>query len=149
MKDNITREEREIEKPFVWTDELVKEFIAFKSDNHIRYNTEDAIKVFKQPKQRKPLFTTEDGVEVFEGEPYFYVFPDEMTVQPATAEVRKDWLHPRLKLFSTREAAEEYIFSNKPVLCYREAKEIGDKPGISWFQYLEKLEQIIKNKIMQ
>lgn len=69
--------------------------------------------------QRRKLFTTEDGVAIFEGDNFWYVTPplrifndmcDSMTGGKYIA-------HSRVgdKFFSTKEKAEEYITLNKPL----------------------------------
>ncbi len=78
----------------------------------------DNIKKFKQP-----LFTTEDGVDIYEGDTFYYVKFTQynMTVGKPFEIVKGN--HPTFKYepqyekyFSTKEKAEEYILLNKPVL---------------------------------
>lgn len=73
---------------------------------------------------KKPLFTTEDGVEVFYDWAYVYV------VHPKTYKLRKiSWgsfnndLGEILKVFSTVEAAESWISENKPVYSRKQILE--------------------------
>ncbi len=58
---------------------------------------------------KSPLFTTEDGVEVFEGDTYWHIDRD---FQKWKSTAHKDFT-PRI-IFSTKELAEEYIKMNKP-----------------------------------
>jgi len=79
-------------------------------------------------KAKTPLFTTEDGVDIFEGDLYWYV-------HSLTFELRKmfnsnynsDNLYSNklLKFFSTKEAAEEYILMNKPCLSIKDIDSIN------------------------
>lgn len=60
------------------------------------------------------LFTTEDGVDIFEGDSYFKVTNDTFILLPMPSASKHESL--RSKVFSTREAAREYIILNKPCL---------------------------------
>lgn len=75
--------------------------------------------------ERKPLFTTYDGVDVFCGKEYFFVYTETLTTHtkpwevygPVTALGDDPGYYPELDarhMFSTREAAEKYIEQNKP-----------------------------------
>jgi hypothetical protein len=72
-----------------------------------------------------PLFTTEDGVDIYEGDTYFGCgkWPDgspsgciKDSVATDTRLDRKYGWNKTFKCFSTKEAAEEYVLMNKPVL---------------------------------
>ena len=85
------------------------------------------------------LFTSEDGVEIKEGDDYYTVFYKNyegraafkdihgpfFTVKESLAEDR----NKRLKFFSTKEAAEEYILYNKPCLSLKDVASIY--PGVN------------------
>lgn len=74
----------------------------------------DNIRVIKEEK-RKPLFITEDGVEIFENEGYWIVSKDHeefisyFNTVPSVKFLKKD-----TKRFSTKQAAEEWIATQKP-----------------------------------
>jgi hypothetical protein len=73
--------------------------------------------------EKTPLFTTEDGEEIFEGEHFFYPNTHTWEVQKADAtkkmlEYVKDVNHYRT--FSTKEKAFEYVLRNKPCLSINE-----------------------------
>jgi len=76
------------------------------------------------PKQ--PLFTTHDGVEVFEGDTYWWICADiheeyGFTPNELKASFRTDGkFHKTCFTFSTQEAAQEYINLNKPCLSVQE-----------------------------
>tara|TARA_R110000850_G_scaffold69665_2_gene154594 strand:- start:9036 stop:10010 length:975 start_codon:yes stop_codon:yes gene_type:complete len=76
----------------------------------------------------KKLFTTEDGVDVFEGDVYYSINNIlECSTQQAiigTGGAMKDKL---FKDFSTKEAAEKYILLNKPCLSINDVKLSLDK----------------------
>ena len=70
---------------------------------------------------KQPLFTTEDGVDIFEGDEYHYInsnFINPWGIVNTKADcqtiINKNDLS--YKRFSTKEKAEEYILMNKPVL---------------------------------
>ena len=66
-------------------------------------------------KEEKPLFITEDGVEIFENEGYWIVSKDHeefisyFNTVPSVKFIKKD-----TKRFSTKQAAEEWIAAQKP-----------------------------------
>ena len=81
-------------------------------------------------KAKQPLFTTEDGVDIFEGDTFYYVKFTQynMTVGKPFEIVKGN--HPTFKYepqyekyFSTKEKAEEYILLNKPCLSYGDVQE--------------------------
>jgi hypothetical protein len=90
-------------------------------------------------KIKKPLFTTEDGVDIFEDEQHFTVDYDFNCIK--TKRITKP-LDNDIK-FSTKEKAEEYILMNKPCLSLKEIKETTTIKGLS----LKKLEILVKQKI--
>lgn len=74
----------------------------------------------KKVKQKLPLFTTQDGVKIFEHDHYFVVNRDFMMGGMCNG---LGWYNPKSgeKYFSTRDSAEEYILQNKPIqVSYKE-----------------------------
>ncbi len=71
-------------------------------------------------KIKKPLFTTEDGVDIYEGDSYFLVLKDKFEITKTFVEVNLQEYFIRRSTaywkFSTKESAEEYILMNKPCL---------------------------------
>lgn len=82
------------------------------------YWLKDAIKF------RKPILTTEDGVELFEGDGCTGYDPDDLSI--FKTEITKTDPLSNLIYFSTREAAEEYRLWNYRGLSLR---DINDKTG--------------------
>lgn len=70
--------------------------------------------------QRTKLFTTEDGVDIFEGDNFWYVTPPLRVFNDLCDSMSggKYVAHSRVgdKFFSTKEKAEEYVLMNKPLL---------------------------------
>lgn len=109
---------------FVWTDELALEFSVspYSTISPLRNGLEQ----FKASKQRKCLFTTEDGKQIFKEDIYFLV--------------DTSWLLNRLmahgnhgiyegKRFSTEAAAREYVRLNKPMYSLNDVKK-------TWLEYV-------------
>lgn len=89
--------------------------------------------------KRIPLFTTEDNVKVFEGDKVYMLNtkinplshssldwnPEEtVTLTEKHREIKFHTLVTSIKYFSTKEAAEQYILMNKPILTLKEVEEI-------------------------
>ncbi len=87
-------------------------------------------------KAKQPLFTTEDGVQVYLGEDiYFvgtsYIITKHSNIDQRTFQSKFDLSdNPLCKWFSTKEAAEEYILMNKPCLSINQVLDtFFDKHG--------------------
>ena len=111
---------------------------------------------------KKPLFTTEDGVDIFEGDDYFEVA---LTFKPSFREaIYKKIARPNIiydygisekreKLnkngryyFSTKEAAEEYVLMNKPSLSVNDVLSVAYNPVETKTSITNKLKEIVKSK---
>lgn len=88
----------------------------------------DAIKV----KEKPILFTTEDGVQIKEGDTTYYVgITYEITIHNnVNSDTKRNYYNlkagdngDKCKHFSTQEAAQEYVLLNKPCLSINEVKE--------------------------
>lgn len=112
---------------FEWTEERLKEF-SEKWHGKVRF--EQVINEMKDKyAARIPLFKTEDGVDVFECDTVFVVFPQNGFGLSKWAagywqEERRRKLDDIIKAFSTEAAANEYIAWNKPHIS---VKEIVDR----------------------
>lgn len=79
----------------------------------------------------KPLFITEDGVEIFEGDEYFYINDSfDINVICAIKGCQSEYVKAR---FSTREAAEEYIAKHREKTLKDYEKEIDETTSISGY----------------
>lgn len=82
------------------------------------------LKHLTKVKTRQKLFTTEDGVDIFEGDNLHSVdknlllSEDDGRYTSSSFKPNKNY-----KYFSTRKAAEEYILLNKPCLSYGDIQE--------------------------
>lgn len=88
-------------------------------------------------KAKQPIFQTEDGVDIFEGNTYYKVVNE--TFQLLTMENTSKGESLRSKIFSTKEKAEEYILYNKPLLTLKDVEELLCKNTSSYF--LEKFKK--------
>lgn len=97
-----------------------------------------------QLKKVKFLFTTEDDVDIFEGNYYWIVMP---SYKAPSREIRSTLYlsYPEAKYFSTKEAAEEYILMNKPCLSINDIKTACH---MSWYALeIDKLKKLIKSRL--
>lgn len=78
-------------------------------------------RIRKLPK-RTALFTTEDGLDVFEGGTFWYK-GDDWTAKETIIFNGEIW-NKKLPCFSTKEKCEEYILLNKPCLSVKEVKDV-------------------------
>ena len=96
---------------------------------------------------RKPILTSEDGVELFEGDKAFPIYNDENLTIVCEGPVNsgidpiENWLY-----FSTREAAEDYRLNNAKVLSVIDVRrELGwQLPGLSGER---KLVELVKSRL--
>lgn len=164
-----------MEKEFVWTDELVNEYanslisplqqIGRGLSNG--FNNYSALEYFKASKRPKPLFTTEDGVEIFEGDRCWFVdlrdnkyeidFYD--FIRYSTNDEADLATHNFLRYFSTEEKAKEYMIINKPCISVSDVYNIltvsgfaliyenGTKMFVKCKELEERLKELAKQKI--
>lgn len=112
-------------------------------------------------KAKQPLFTTEDGVDIFEGNVVYYVETEE---EPELCFIVNEYTvlkYPgrfisdkSLHSFSTKEKAEEYILMNKPVLSLNDIfKDVEEmRKGLKTFensQLAKRFKKLVQQKIKQ
>lgn len=92
----------------------------------------------------KPLFKTEDGVDIYTNDKYYFVVISDLQIlDPYTVKEHiADWdntgkyVKPPLggKQFSTKEKAENFILKNKPCLSYNDIIELNKGETLNcWF----------------
>lgn len=100
-------------------------------------------------KKAEKLFTTEDGIDIFEENPYTYVHLHSWHIDHAIANKTFNSINCKSaysKYFSTKEAAEEYVLINKPCLSINDLKGIFDYFGNRGNnEYM--LKQLVKTKL--
>ena len=92
-------------------------------------------------KAKQPLFTTEDGVDIFEGDKYFIVWEHSFSTTNALANSTHKKMKGQLD-FSTKQLAEEYILLNSPVLCLKDLMDRKNK-----LFNLDEIADIVRTKI--
>ena len=93
-------------------------------------------------KVKQPLFVTEDGVEIFEGDKYFFIH--NWKVNSKTCLSKGTYNKLINYYFSTEEAAKQYILENKPCLSYKEVMKLSS----NWDTWnTEYLQNLIKSRL--
>ncbi len=70
----------------------------------------------------KPLFTTEDGKEIYKGDSWWYVIPSKLVCKETntTTYKGKNTSNDEIKTFSTEKLAQDYLALYKPLLSFSE-----------------------------
>lgn len=101
---------------------------------------------------REVLFTTEDGVKVFEGDMVYDVdkktFESSAWYSVCNPPEKAAWYATK-KYFSTKEKADDWVISNKPVLSIKEIESCwaADRSFVGCGWLLERLKELAKEKI--
>jgi hypothetical protein len=97
-----------------------------------------------------PLFKTEDGVEIFDGEAFVY-YVSNFRIRARKA---KNMANMSNKRFSNENAAEEYILMNKPLLSVNDVYgivkrgEMSGKDYVVWSAFVDTdLKDLAKEKL--
>jgi len=108
---------------------IIKELISFEITDHLYLKLKDSLGTVittmnNLEKPKTPLFTTEDGVDIFESDDIYEV----TSLQLFPTKWRSYYGNNGKPLigkiyFSNKEKAEEYILMNKPCLSYGEVQE--------------------------
>jgi len=93
----------------------------------------------KKLPNKTPLFTTEDGVDIFDKKTSFYLVSNDFKICFC------QWFSPAdypFKTFSTKEKAEEYILLSKPCLSFIDVvKDLRDLVSV------HKIKELAKSKL--
>ena len=93
----------------------------------------------------KPLFTTEDGIDIYEGD-YSYGIHNSKFDIVKIKHISTVYVGDNFIEFSTKEKAEEYFLYNKPCLSYNEVLNAVNIKNKNTF---ETLKDLVKSKIQQ
>lgn len=95
-------------------------------------------------KAKQPLFKTEDGVDVFEGDEYFFIYP-----QYTLGKVNKadGLMNGALASLSTEQAAKDWILMNKPCLSVNDVMSFTLSESVHIKRLQEELTNLAKSKI--
>ena len=89
--------------------------------NLLFFSTIEAAKKYIKQRKSKPLFTTEDGVPIYEDNIVYMVEKDTFVISSrCNANGQSTFYY---WYFSTKEKAEEYIIKHKPCLSFQEIKD--------------------------
>jgi hypothetical protein len=122
------------------------------SDNNIYVSSEDfvwGLTIDMLQKHKTPLLTTEDGVDIYISDRIWYVEPKNFIIYNSNGYKIYHYGKGSFKYFSKKEAAEEYVFENKPYLSLKEVEGILLKCKNTLSPYaltITNLKQLIKNK---
>jgi hypothetical protein len=118
-------------------------------ENRIMVNFIDNLPCFLDPKGnpllKEPIFITEDGVKCYDDTYNLFSVLTKGTwetrrILPSKAENYPSWKH-----FHTKEARENYILYNKPILSLNEVNAYLCK--INVFSSLSKLKELVKSRL--
>lgn len=104
----------------------LNDYIIIKSNNTIINFKLNSVKL-----ERKPLFTTEDKVDIFEGDLIFIVnISYNYNISEFKAVESHPWCHSNpsnvIKRYKSRKEAINFVTVNKPVLSYNDIMEIAE-----------------------
>lgn len=108
-------------------------------------------KIKHEPPKKQPLFTTEDGKEIFEGDKYWCVGNFIYWFAGAASKIAKSGTTEGRHYFSTEEAAKEYVLLDKPMLSVNDVvEELKDFGGNNFLHgdasyLIHRLKQKIKH----
>lgn len=92
---------------------------------------------------KQPLFTTEDGVDIFEGDIYYFINKNlkgrinNLIARKGSSRTESD--QKEFLYFSTEASAEEYILMNKPCLSINDINKLKVLTFSNWDKYLKEL----------
>lgn len=91
---------------------------------------------------KQPLFKTEDGIDIFEGDSYYPITEEFVICNKCTYPTG----NKMFKLFSTKKAAEEYILMNKHCLSIKDV--LHNVPNNAAYDFMKhRLQELVKQKL--
>lgn len=108
---------------------------------------------------KKPLFTTEDGVDIFEGESYYELITPDFHNKPCIWNILPTKTRGNINYdqegnrrngriwFSTKEKAEDYILMNKPCLSMKEVLNCREAWFKSTMATKDELVKLVRSKL--
>jgi hypothetical protein len=135
----------------------IKGFSLSDNGNVLRIHTEDGYMIADAPywqgmiKLPAPILVTQDGKEIYEGDE-FWGIRDWRVLEGGRADKYDKNLDKATPTFSTREAAEEWLTNNRPVLSLNDVKEwveVAKRRNLAMDFILEKAAKTVKQKLNQ
>jgi len=128
----------------MWNNQFTINDLIIRTTRSWQSNLHHAIKV------KQKLFTSEDGIDIFEGDPYHtYNLKLDILSQCDSACPKRSGKNIDTKYFSTKEKAEEHILLNKPCLSINDLSNIKKKYQCFGDTIIEEAKNIVKSKIQQ
>jgi hypothetical protein len=118
--------------------------------NLAEYTYYHGIHDWRKAKPKPILFTTEDGVDIFKGDEIHFVDCYFKYQGKYIASENTLKLFPNRRIFSTKEAAENYIICNKPCLSFNDVWNISNnKSSDNHYVIIDKrqLKELVKSKL--
>jgi hypothetical protein len=135
---------------YIDNDHPITKFELILNNTRLRVNSKNWYLGINDIIKSKPiLFTTEDGVDIYEGDKYYIV--GNKTFDLSNELISYGNMINNCKKFSTKEKAEEYILWNKPCLSLNDVASIY--PGVNKnhsnipSHQAERLKELVKSKL--
>ena len=118
----------------VYYNSLTKNYVKAEAPHYSvsTYDVENFPDCWELIEEEKPLFITEDGVEIFEGDEYISIGSDfskiNMVAYNCDAPYSSD-----VKRFVFESNADEYILMNKRVFSYNDFEKFQSRGGGVWY----------------
>lgn len=110
--------------------------------NH-NYQSESSVILKCAQHAKKPLFTTEDGKDIFDGGIYYEIRTGQGWLISSKHAREGDHRFPSIKNLSTKEAAEEWILMNKPLITLKDLYDHSVRNGFD----LNELRRLVKSRL--
>jgi len=120
---------------------------------HVCYKCHENVYTCKSFGCKQAILITEDGVDIFEGDNYYFVNTNlDFKAYAGTIMKGMTATNPDTKKFSTKKAAENYIKMNKPCLSLNDVLEVVEDTCVITLNSTrkavkEKLTKIVKQKL--
>ena len=112
------------------------------ADRYLTFTSEENRDKYIKEHTRKPIFTSADGKEIFEGDRIYMVTSKfEIHDNPCN---KYDGINPEYFYFSTKEKAVEYIDNNKPKYSLADIENAYDKTMNSEYDGLGEIIEELK-----
>lgn len=128
-------------------DDLAKSGLAVYTDKWITEGYDNVcISVIKK---NKILFTTEDGVNIYKNDKFYFVSENFNNLKYVVENYASEgyYMGSDMKTFSTKEIAEKYILLNTPILTYQDIKNFDNIIYHHIKVDRDVLEELVKSKL--